>query len=104
MTSDKEEARPPGEGAGLNGDERPGGRDVVPRVAHHPVAHASLYAPADRRTWWWYAMHCPHCGAGHFGRARTEDGVTGVRRTGCGRRVVIVVARTYSALPMGRLA
>jgi hypothetical protein len=58
-------------------------------------AHASIYAPCRGRQWWWIAYICPHCGCGHLGRSRTEDEVTGVRKTRCGLRVRVRVARTY---------
>ncbi|MFC4054654.1 hypothetical protein ACFOY4_33610 [Actinomadura syzygii] len=87
----------PGDESGGAEDEQAGGRVVESTIPRYPVAHVSVYAPAGRRRWWWYAMRCPHCGAGHFGRARSQDGVKGTRRTGCGRRVWVIVARTYGA-------
>jgi hypothetical protein len=59
------------------------------------AAYASVYAPCTGRAWWWIAFICPHCGAGHLGRARTEEQVAGVRRTRCGRLVRVRVARVY---------
>lgn len=95
MQPDNEEGRP---GAGATSeDEQAGGRVVDSSLPRYPVARVSLYAPAGRRRWWWWAMRCPCCGLGHLGRARSRDGVQGVRRTGCGRRVAIVVARVYPA-------
>ncbi|MFD0685902.1 hypothetical protein [Actinomadura fibrosa] len=95
MTSDKTEARTPGQGSGLT-DEQAGGRVVEHSVTRYLTAHASLYAPAGRRTMWWYAIRCPHCGAGHFGRLRDREAAETVRRTGCGRLVRLVVMRTYA--------
>lgn len=97
MTSENTEAQPPGKGSGLADEEPAGGRVVESSVQRYPVAFASAFAPAGRRSMWAYTLRCPHCGAGHFGRARSQDGVRGLRRTGCGRRVVVVVARTYPA-------
>lgn len=49
MTVRKEEAQPPGEGAGLDRDERPGGRDVETSVRHpYLVAVEMLADSADR--------------------------------------------------------
>lgn len=59
------------------------------------LAPVSLYAPAGRRTWWWYSYRCRSCGQYQLGRARDLDKVTGVRRAGCGHLVQIMVARTY---------
>ncbi|MFI0482232.1 hypothetical protein [Actinomadura sp. 9N215] len=86
-----------GDSHGAVGDERQGGGCVTSKIARYPAAYASLYAPAGRRTMWWYALACPHCGAGHFGRLRSRDALDGVRRAGCGRLVWVVVARTYPA-------
>lgn len=68
----------------------------------HPVAHVSLYAPHKGRRTWWFAFKCPACGFGHQGnltKATDEDSahraVMGVRRARCGKRVWLVVARTY---------
>lgn len=73
-------------------------RHAVERVTpmrRYPVAYVSLYAPAGRRTRWWAAYVCAHCGAGHFARLSNEADAAGVRRSGCGKRIWIVVARTY---------
>ena len=85
----------PGRRGGLK-DEQADGRFVAARL-RHPVAHASLFAPAGRRTRWWLTILCPHCGGAHFSRLRDPEDADGVRRVGCGRRVWIVVARTYPA-------
>lgn len=90
MTLENEEGRPGG--GGLPTDQ-PGGE--VETTIRHPAAYGSLYAPAGRRTMWWFTFRCPHCGAGHFGRVRDRDAVPGVRRSGCGRLVWVIVARTY---------
>lgn len=60
-----------------------------------PVANASLYEPAAGRTWWWISLRCPHCGAVHLGRVRSESQAPGPRRAGCGRMVRVLVRRTY---------
>ena len=59
------------------------------------AVHASVYAPCAGRAWWWLACICPQCGAGHLGRARTEDQVPGIRRTRCGHLVRVKAARVY---------
>ena len=69
-------------------------RAAGPRRASRAV-RASVYAPHPGRSWWWLAYICPHCGAGHLGRARTEAEVPGPRRSRCGHLVVVVVARVY---------
>lgn len=61
----------------------------------YPRAFVSLYEPTARRTCWWGAYICPHCKMGHFARLRGEADASGVRRSGCGRMVALVVARTY---------
>ena len=94
MILDNEKGRPPG-GEGGPRDEQLGGGYVMPSIRRRPVTFASLYAPAGRRTMWWLAYRCPHCGAGHFGRVHDQEGARGVRRTGCGRLITVVIARTY---------
>ena len=94
MTLDNEKGRPPG-GEGGPRDEQLGGGYVMPSIRRPPAAFASLYAPAGRRTMWWLAIRCPHCGAGHFGRVRDQEDARGVRRAGCGRLITVVIARTY---------
>jgi len=61
-----------------------------------PIALASVYAPLGR-LWWWYAYSCRTCGAYQFGRAKTLEAVTGVRRAGCGHLVGVMIALTYGA-------
>lgn len=94
MILDNEKGRPPG-GEGGPRDEQLGGSYVMPSIRRPPVTFASLYAPAGRRTMWWLAYRCPHCGGGHFGRVRDQEGARGVRRTGCGRLITVVTVRTY---------
>ena len=61
-----------------------------------PTVHASVFAPCAGRILWGLTYICPFCGFGHFGRARTEAGVAGRRRTRCcGRLVLVKVARVY---------
>jgi hypothetical protein len=77
------------------GDSLPG----ATRKHRPPRVHASVYEPCWHRTWWWYAYLCPWCGGGHLGRARAEQQAAGPHRSGCGRMVLIVAARTYRARP-----
>lgn len=56
------------------------------------AAVTAVYPPDARRTLWWAAWLCPACGGSHFSRARTEAGLGGERRPGCGRMVVLTVA------------
>ena len=65
------------------------------RWHRYPIASASLYAPSCERTWWWISLRCPLCGSVHLHRVRHEEDADGVRRTGCGRRVFVVIRRTY---------
>jgi len=74
-----------------DGDSRP----ASARRRKSRIAHASVYAPCSRRTLWAFAYVCPWCGLGHFGRARAEDDITGLRRSRCGRLVVVRAARVY---------
>ena len=60
-----------------------------------PLAPASVFGPVGRRRWWWYTFSCRTCGAHQFGRAKTLDAVTGVRRAGCGHQVNVMAARIY---------
>lgn len=69
-----------------------------------PVAPASVFGPVGRRRFWWYTYSCRTCGAYLFGRARSLDAVTGVRRAGCGHRVQVMAARVYSQPESGTAA
>ena len=69
--------------------------DIATEPRGPRTAHASVYAPCTGRTWWWIAFLCPWCGAGHLGRARTEEQVPGIRRTRCGGLVRVKAARVY---------
>ena len=60
-----------------------------------PAAFASLYLPAGRRRWHWYAYACKTCGRHQLGRARQLDDVAGIRRASCGHQVNVVIARIY---------
>ena len=60
-----------------------------------PIASASLYEPDATRTWWWLSIRCPWCGCVHLGRFRQEQDAPGPRRASCGRRILVVVRRTY---------
>jgi hypothetical protein len=78
------------------------------RKRRYPLASASLYAPANARTWWWISLRCPCCKAVHLHRVRREQDAGGVRRTGCGRLVFVRIRTVYrGAVPAsaeGRLA
>ena len=63
-----------------------------------PAAFASLYAPAGRRRWWWYAYSCRTCGRHQLGRAPSLEDVTGPRTAGCGHKVSVMIARIYGDL------
>lgn len=61
-----------------------------------PTVYASAFAPCAGRKLWGLTFICAWCGAGQFGRARTEAKLAGTRRTRCcGRLVLVKVARTY---------
>ena len=60
-----------------------------------PLAPASVFGPTGRRRFWWYTYRCGSCGSYQFGRAKTLDAVTGVRRAGCGHQVTVMAARIY---------
>ncbi|MEV7007542.1 hypothetical protein [Streptosporangium sp. NPDC051022] len=80
------------------GNRRTSSRHVVGQTElplRHPAAYVSLYSPYGRRRMWWVAYRCPWCNFGHFGRVHSEESVEGIRRSGCGRLVWLVVARTY---------
>lgn len=66
----------------------------VTPMQRHPVAYASQFGPDGSRTQWWITYPCPHCGSSHFGRSR-EQITNGVRFSRCGRRIWLVIARTY---------
>ncbi|RKS10042.1 hypothetical protein DFP74_5789 [Nocardiopsis sp. Huas11] len=59
-----------------------------------PAAFASLYPPCARRRRWLFVYRCPRC-AGHHQGLSWSGRVAGVRRSGCGRLVWVVVARQY---------
>ncbi len=65
------------------------------RSHRYLVASASLYEPACERTWWWISLRCPWCGSVHLHCVRREQDADGVWRTGCRRRVFVVIRRTY---------
>lgn len=69
-----------------------------------PPVFVSAYEPLGRRRWWWYSYRCPHCGAYQLGRAASLDKVTGERRAGCGHKITVVIARTYSQPGRGAAA
>jgi hypothetical protein len=59
------------------------------------VASASLYAPCGIRELWAISLRCPICGGVHLHRVREESQAAGPRRTGCGKRVLVVIRSTY---------
>lgn len=59
------------------------------------IAFASAWAPSAGRRQWLAVYRCPRCGGGHAARAATLTAITGGRRGRCGRRVWVVIARTY---------
>jgi hypothetical protein len=61
-----------------------------------PVAFASQAEPCAGRELWHAMYKCGACGGTHFARSR-EQLVTGKRRARCGRRVWLVIPRTYPA-------
>lgn len=64
------------------------------RTRRAPKAFASQFSPDDSRLYHWVTYRCPHCGASHFGRSpnRIESGI---RRSRCGRKIWLIIARTY---------
>jgi hypothetical protein len=60
-----------------------------------PIASASLYAPSAGRSQWWLSIRCPHCDGIHLGRVHEEHQAPGPRRAACGRRICVVVRKTY---------
>ena len=67
--------------------------EIGPR---HPAAFASAFAPCARRRRWALAYACPHCGGHHLGYTYIPPR-GGLRRSGCGRLVWLVIARRYRA-------
>lgn len=59
-----------------------------------PVAFASAFAPCARRRRWAISYRCPRCGGSHLGYSPDEN-AGGLRRSGCGRLVWLVIARRY---------
>lgn len=67
-----------------------------------PIAYASQFGPAGRRTQWWVSYQCPfECGT-HLGRSRNQF-QNGTRISGCGRRIELRIARTYRGKNQGAL-
>ena len=60
-----------------------------------PLAPASVFLQSGRRRLIHYTYPCRTCQTFHFGRAKSLDGVTGVRRAGCGHLVSVMIARVY---------
>lgn len=89
--TDTQKARPDVSGTGPTTTTADGvGDGVDTRLRRHPVAWARLYAPTGRRTRWWAAISCPHCGGVHLARLRARSDLPGVRRSGCGPLVWVV--------------
>lgn len=59
-----------------------------------PKAFASQFGPDGLRLFFWVTYRCPHCSASHFGRSPNRI-TTGPRRSRCGRKILLVVTRTY---------
>ena len=74
------------------------------RRGRYPQANASLYEPACQRTWWWISLRCPLVRVSPLHRVRREQDAGGVRRTGCGRRVVVKVRTVYRGKANARIA
>ncbi len=97
MPPDKTKRRPqPGSGA-RTAESSPAPTIQRGSKPRPPLAPASVFGPAGRRHWWWFTFRCKVCGAHQFGRAKTLDAVTGVRRASCGHQVQIMAARIYGA-------
>lgn len=104
MTS--ENTKPQPGGAGVRENTRLGGRatHTVADTIHGeqgtldgiPTAYASLLAPCARRRRWAVSYRCPRCGGSHLGYSRDGD-AAGLRRSGCGRLIWVVIARVYKA-------
>jgi predicted RNA-binding Zn-ribbon protein involved in translation (DUF1610 family) len=75
--------------------ERPSAEQVT--LDKLPTAFASLLAPCARRRRWAVSYRCPRCGGSHLGFSYSPD-VSGVRRSGCGRKIWLVVARRYTGV------
>jgi hypothetical protein len=70
-------------------------RAVTGRRRDAATCRVSLLVPSGRRTWWWFVGRCPACGTPFLGRARHLNDVTRERRSQCGHRLTVVIARTY---------
>jgi hypothetical protein len=96
MSTDKAKRRPqPGSGARI-AISASTTIQSAPRT-RPSLAPASVFGPTGRRRFWWYTYRYRTCGAYQFGRAKTLDAVTGLRRAGCGHEVSVMIARTYGA-------
>jgi hypothetical protein len=62
----------------------------------YPAAFASLFPPDQRRRRWGISYRCPHCSNYHYGLSWGPH-VGGIRTARCGRKIWLVVARTYRA-------
>ncbi len=69
--------------------------DTTAGTRRSRIAHASLFPPAARRTRYMITYRCPLCDGYHLGYADTRETASGRRAAGCGRIVVIRVARVY---------
>lgn len=96
MNPQTAERRPPAKGSGA----RTAKSSPAPTIQRGsklrpPLAPASVFGPAGRRSWWWFTFRCKTCGAHQFGRAKSLDSVPGERRASCGHKVVVMAARVY---------
>ncbi len=91
--TDKRKGRPQQDGPSLT--DVSDVRSKVQRPGRtRPKARASVYQPDPDRAWWHMAYACPRCKRWHFGKQSLpiEDGPRVAR---CGRKVHLVVSRTY---------
>lgn len=75
-------------------------RATTPIKRRTPIAYASQFGPAGRRTQWWVSYNCPFGCGSHFGRSRNKF-QNGPRTSGCGRRIELRIARTYRGKSQG---
>jgi hypothetical protein len=99
-----EKGRPRAEAASQEIESVAQSKTRIRRRRTPPNAYASVYAPDATRALWHVAYKCPFCARHHFGRARTEAEVTGVRTSRCGRLVTVVAARVYRDRSTGEAA
>jgi hypothetical protein len=57
-------------------------------------ASASVFPPSGRRRWYAATYGCPWCQGVHLARACDEAGLLRLRRSGCGRPVMLTTGGT----------